>query len=54
MKAKILFFQTMTRLKTLLDGASVEYTEKLFDTSIGISDLGSNPFVSTLAFCKYV
>ena len=42
------FFQTMTRLKLLLEDGGVEYTEKIFSTSAGIAGLGPNPFVSQI------
>ncbi len=37
--------QTVDRLKYFLDSEGVEYNELLFDTNVGISDLGPNPFV---------
>ena len=37
--------QLMDRLKELLDRDGVEYNEKFFETSGGISGLGDEPFV---------
>lgn len=36
----------MIRLKEILDRTDVEYNEKVFNTTAGITGLGSNPFVS--------
>ena len=45
------YSQTVNRLKTFLDQNTVEYTEKLFNTSAGIKGIG-NPFVSSDYFSE--
>ena len=45
--------QTVDRLKYFLDSEGVEYNELLFDTNVGISDLGPNPFVCCTIIITY-
>ena len=37
----------MDLLKDLLDESKVEYNERRFDSDVGLTGLGANPFVSS-------
>ena len=39
------FFQTMDRLKRVLDANGIEHSEKRFNTEKGVESLGESPFV---------